>query len=164
MEFVQFHPSYDYTDFVEGLRPKPNDDGTIGFELQDGVFKEFVARARKNYEDSQKTTEVMNKEVSVQEAMINFFANVEIGVDTFKTINGNEFSITRIDDKRIDISIPNNATVNKLTLNIDEVRKMLESDIQFTKIKDVAAFFGKTFATQAYSYDFAIYNAIRAHV
>lgn len=163
VEFVQFHPSYDYTDFVEGLRPKPNDDGTIGFELRDGVFKEFVARARKNYEDSQKTTEIMEKEVSVQEAMIDFFANVEIGVDTFKTINGNEFSITRIDDKHIDISIPNNATVNKLTLNMDEVRKMLESDIQFTKIKDVAAFFGKTFATQAYSYDFAIYNAIRAH-
>ena len=51
--FVQFHPSYDYTDFVEGLRPKANGDGTLGFELKDGVFKEFVARARDNYyEDS----------------------------------------------------------------------------------------------------------------
>ena len=54
VEFVQFHPSYDYSDFVEGLRPKINDDGTMGFELQDGIFKKFVARARKNYEDSQK--------------------------------------------------------------------------------------------------------------
>ena len=32
---MQFHPSYDYSDFVEGLRPKVNDDGTMGFELQD---------------------------------------------------------------------------------------------------------------------------------
>lgn len=47
IEFVQFHPSYDYTDFVEGLRPKTNDDGTMGFELQDGVFKQFVAKALK---------------------------------------------------------------------------------------------------------------------
>ena len=39
VEFVQFHPSYDYSDFVEGLRPKVNDDGTMGFELQDGIFK-----------------------------------------------------------------------------------------------------------------------------
>lgn len=55
VEFVQFHPSYDYTDFVEGIRPKVNDDGTMGFELQDGIFKKFIARARKNYEDSQKS-------------------------------------------------------------------------------------------------------------
>ena len=40
---------------MEGLRPRLNDDGTMGFELQDGVFKKFVARARKNYENSQKS-------------------------------------------------------------------------------------------------------------
>ena len=44
--FVQFHPSYDYTDFVEGLRPtRPNQDGNIGFERKDGVFKMFCAKA-----------------------------------------------------------------------------------------------------------------------
>ncbi|MFA5575631.1 MAG: AAA family ATPase [Brumimicrobium sp.] len=45
-EFVQFHPSYDYTDFVEGLRPtKPDSSGSIGFELKNGVFKEFCKKA-----------------------------------------------------------------------------------------------------------------------
>lgn len=43
--FVQFHPSYDYTDFVEGLRPKNQSSGEIGFERKDGVFKEFCKRA-----------------------------------------------------------------------------------------------------------------------
>lgn len=42
--FVQFHPSYDYTDFVEGLRPY-GDSGEIGFERKDGVFKEFCKNA-----------------------------------------------------------------------------------------------------------------------
>ena len=121
VEFVQFHPSYDYSDFVEGLRPKINDDGTMGFELQDGIFKKFVARARKNYEDSQKTREDVEKEVTVQESMKEFFSDIEFGVDTFKTINGNEFTITGVDDGHIHISIPGNASVNRLALNLDEV-------------------------------------------
>ena len=50
VEFVQFHPSYDYADFVEGLRPKLNPDGSMGFSLQDGIFKRFVDRARKDFE------------------------------------------------------------------------------------------------------------------
>ncbi|MBO5428160.1 MAG: AAA family ATPase [Prevotella sp.] len=45
-DFVQFHPSYDYTDFVEGLRPTPPDrNGNIGFERKDGVFKAFCKKA-----------------------------------------------------------------------------------------------------------------------
>lgn len=45
-EFVQFHPSYDYTDFVEGLRPTaPDKNGNIGFERKDGVFKKFCKDA-----------------------------------------------------------------------------------------------------------------------
>ena len=43
--FVQFHPSYDYTDFVEGLRPKRDDDGNVGFERKNGVFKDFCKKA-----------------------------------------------------------------------------------------------------------------------
>ena len=162
VEFVQFHPSYDYSDFVEGLRPKVNDDGTMGFELQDGIFKKFVARARKNYEDSQKSKETVEKELSVQEAMAEFFASVELGEDTFKTIKGQEFTITSVDDRHINLSIPGNATSNKLSLNIDEIRKMLESGRKFENIKDITTFFGKLNATQGYSYDFAIYNAIKA--
>lgn len=162
VEFVQFHPSYDYSDFVEGLRPKINDDGTMGFELQDGIFKKFVARARKNYEDSQKSVEVVKKEVTAQEAMEEFFSGVEFGVDTFRTINGSEFTVTSVDDRHINISIPGNAMANRLTLNLDEVRKMLESGQKFEKIKDITTFFRKTYATQGYSYDFALYQAIKS--
>lgn len=49
--FVQFHPSYDYTDFVEGLRPKKsNGNNGVDFELMDGVFKKFCLKALEDQE------------------------------------------------------------------------------------------------------------------
>lgn len=162
VEFVQFHPSYDYSDFVEGLRPKLNEDGTMGFELKDGIFKRFANRAKKNYEDSLKSKETIEKEITAQETLTDFLSNIEFGVDTFKTVSSNEFTITGVDESHINISIPGNPTVNKLALSMDDMRKMLESGQEFEKVRDITEFFGKTFSTQAYSYNFAIYKEIKA--
>ena len=54
---VQFHPSYDYTDFVEGLRPKLEDEANVGFELRPGEFKRFCAEALSNFLDSTKDSQ-----------------------------------------------------------------------------------------------------------
>ncbi|WP_241672640.1 McrB family protein [Streptococcus parasanguinis] len=47
IDFVQFHPSYDYTDFVEGFRPSEAENNQIGFSLKPGKFKEFIGKAQK---------------------------------------------------------------------------------------------------------------------
>ena len=163
VEFVQFHPSYDYSDFVEGLRPKINDDGSMGFELKDGIFKSFVSRARRNYENSQKPKEIVEKETSVQESMKNFFDNIELGVDVFKTLTGNSFYVSSIDDNFIHITIPGNDVVNKLVLSVGEIKQMLESGLTFNRVKDITNFFNKQFASQAYSYEFVILKAIQSN-
>ena len=161
MEFVQFHSSYDYSDFVEGIRPKMNEDGSMGFELQEGIFKRFVDKARKNLENSQKSKEKIKQELSANTVMANFFDSIEYGVQEFYTIKGNKFTVTDVDEKYIYIAIPGNKTVDKLNLNIDEVRKMLESGRDFEKVSDITNFFGKQFATQNYSYDFVLFKEIK---
>lgn len=162
VEFVQFHPSYDYSDFVEGLRPKLKDDGTMGFKLQDGIFKKFVARARENYENLQESKETIEKEMSVQEAISDFFSNINFGVDAFKTVNGNEFTITDMDDKQINIFIPKNPVIKKLPLSLDRIRKLLESGKDFGAVNELTTFFGQSHGSQINSYEFVIYKEIRA--
>lgn len=44
MDMVQFHPSYDYTDFIEGIRPNLSGQN-VGYTLKNGSFKRFCRRA-----------------------------------------------------------------------------------------------------------------------
>jgi predicted RNA-binding protein with PUA-like domain len=48
LEFVTFHQSYSYEDFVEGLRPKLDSagKGEVNYEIKDGVFKRLCQRAK----------------------------------------------------------------------------------------------------------------------
>ena len=46
--FVQFYPGYDYSNFVEGYKPIKGGDGSLGFELKDGIFKKFANEASRS--------------------------------------------------------------------------------------------------------------------
>ena len=46
VRIVQFHPSYSYEDFVQGLRPRVSADGQLGYELVEGPLLEVAERAR----------------------------------------------------------------------------------------------------------------------
>ncbi len=54
VEFVTFHQSYGYEEFVEGLRPAPNEGGQAGFRLvpTPGVLKRIAERARGDLENA----------------------------------------------------------------------------------------------------------------
>lgn len=50
IEFTTFHQSYSYEDFIEGIRPVIEDDGTetegkLAYRVEDGVFKRFCQQA-----------------------------------------------------------------------------------------------------------------------
>ncbi len=44
---LQFHPSFTYEDFIEGIKPKGvTENGNIRFEIVNGVFKDFCIKAK----------------------------------------------------------------------------------------------------------------------
>ncbi|TEU15748.1 MAG: AAA family ATPase [Anaerolineales bacterium] len=45
-EFVTFHQSFSYEEFVEGLKPLTDNDGQIRYEVLDGVFKQICRQAK----------------------------------------------------------------------------------------------------------------------
>lgn len=161
-KFVQFHPSYDYTDFVEGLRPIEKGDGQLGFERKDGVFKEFCREAIKNLIDSEKSIESLTKEMSWQEKLDRFVEDsIEEGTK-FKTVNGSEFIISEIKNHSIVIHNEQNEKTTQVAVNADEILELLTNEVPLNIVRDIRNYFSRKFGTQPDSYAFVIAKAIRA--
>lgn len=48
VEMIQFHQSYGYEDFVEGIRPETNESGQLVYEVRPGIIRELSAKADLN--------------------------------------------------------------------------------------------------------------------
>ena len=161
VEFVQFHPSYDYTDFVEGLRPSLGIDGKMEFVLKDGIFKSFIEKARVDYENYfNKSKNILKKQELIQNIIDEFLSNSLTSMQCFKTKTGNSFNIIKFDEKYIVISIPSNNIANILQLSLKKIKDLLMSGRTFETVKDVIEFLGGKQYSQKDSYYFSIYKEL----
>ena len=160
--FVQFHPSYDYTDFVEGLRPKQVDGSDqIGFERKDGVFKAFCEKALKNLVDSRKSENELKIELSQKEQINNFLSNSIANEDTFFTTKGNTFFIKSFDEKHIIINYKSKDenTSGNVKIKYSDLEILLKEKrkIERTEVKKLT---GRSVERQEDTYSTIIINKI----
>lgn len=88
IEFVTFHQSYSYEDFVEGIRPDLKSEDLKYIEHK-GIFKEIVNRAKEKETDN--FDEAYNKLIEkIQEYCAD---NSKICFDELKTNGGKQFGI-----------------------------------------------------------------------
>lgn len=129
-KMVQFHPSYDYTDFVEGLRPVKNSESNqINFERKDGVFKSFCKKALKNWNDSKKTNENLKEEYSLAAAFSDLCEKIQSGeITKLELRNGDFAEIQGVNDDLTSIYIKSkNSSVNEhYTVSSNRLSKLAE--------------------------------------
>ena len=161
--FVQFHPSYDYTDFVEGLRPLDDDGGNVGFERKDGVFKEFCAKALENLTDSQKSLQTLQQETSVRD-LIDDFVQDAIDSDLKLETQGtkNVFHIIENKAKHITIDIPKNEKTRVIALPKSDLITLLENKVDISGSKDIQLYFQRKYRTQQDSYTYVLYEKLKS--
>lgn len=141
--FVQFHPSYDYTDFVEGLRPLTRADGTVGFELKQGIFTNFIKKAQQNFDLSQKSESEQTLEKQAIVSLDAYLDNIVLGEDVLETVRGNQFYFAAINDEYIELVVPQNKIANRIVLTRTDIQDMLAAKQVFNQVKDVTNFFTK---------------------
>ncbi|MBO7476545.1 MAG: AAA family ATPase [Salinivirgaceae bacterium] len=161
--FVQFHPSYDYTDFVEGLRPLNDDSGNVGFERKDGVFKTFCAKALENLLDSQKSLQTLQQETSVRDLIEDFVQDAiesDIKLETQGTRN--VFHIIENKAKHITIDIPKNEKTRVISLPKSDLITLLENKVEISGSKDIQLYFQRKYRTQQDSYTYVLYEKLKS--
>ena len=160
--FVQFHPSYDYTDFLEGLRPIQVDNENVGFEHRDGIFKAFCAKALKNYLDSQKSPNSFHQQTLIYSLLDDFIQNAIDNGTIFHTATKNNFRVIGDSDKRIKILIElPGIKNNEIGIPKKDLIKLLENDNNNLVLKDVREICGRKVRIQSDSYVFTLYSELR---
>lgn len=160
--FVQFHPSYDYTDFVEGLRPLTRADGAMGFELKQGIFTNFIKKAQQNVDLSKKSESEQTREKQAIVSLDAYLENIVLGEDILETMRGNQFYFATVDDEQIELVVPQNKIASRIVLNRSDLQSMLAAQQTFTQAKDVAHFLTKSQRNrQVDSYYLAVFKDIK---
>ena len=161
-EFVQFHPSYDYTDFVEGLRPIQENAGEVGFERRDGVFKKFCVLAMKNLLDSKKSIQALQQESSVRDLLEDFIEKaLEENIKFETSGTKNVFYISDNKEKSIIVKVPANEKTSEVALPKTDLTTLLENNVPISGGKDIQTYFQRKYRTQQDSYVYVLYNLLK---
>jgi len=114
INFTTFHQSMDYEEFIEGLRPTP-ENGNIAYEVEDGIFKRMCNKAKVKSENNfEGAYNQLIKQITE--------ANNEILV--IKTKTGKDFGISVNRNGNLNLHTGNKQT-KQGTLTKDNILKQL---------------------------------------
>ncbi|NTW32038.1 MAG: AAA domain-containing protein [Bacteroidetes bacterium] len=121
IEFITFHQSYSYEDFIQGLRPDVENEGSLSFERKDGVFKRISDIAHQNLLDSYRENDA-KKDFDL--VFSEFISPINEGETHKIEVPMKKVSLFVIGITRKSIEFRKNDGDSIHTLSIDTLRKM----------------------------------------
>lgn len=164
IEFVTFHQSYGYEEFIEGIKAVPpkekgNENGAkMIYKVVSGIFKKVSNRAKENYENSNKTTTQLIQEKSLKQKIEQFLNDTLEAQSEFTKTKGGKFKIKDLSENSISIfTQDSNYSENLIELDIGELTKILSSEIDIKTSRQLAKdIFGINNQRQKDTYYFSI--------
>lgn len=171
IEFVTFHQSYGYEEFVEGIKalspddPKNSTDDLI-YKVEKGIFKELAIKAKENYENSKKTKQKLSQEKSLKQKVEEFLNNSLEEEKEFEKTKGGKFRVKDLSEKTITLfTEDSNYSENALNLDIEEFYEILDSKIELKTSRQLAKeIFGVNNQRQKDTYYFSMYKEFNTQV
>lgn len=110
MEFVQFHPSFGYEDFIDGLKPEL-ENGHVNLKLKNGVFKQFCIDATNALKKTREENKDKAKKDQIEPPKYYFLVD-EINRADLSAVLGEVLSCLE-EDKRLDFEFKDDKLVKK---------------------------------------------------
>lgn len=112
--FVTFHQAFSYEDFVEGLKPRSEADGSVSYSVEPGIFKRIVARAMDNWLMSRQSSRTASFEEALEQLQDSWERDRDMKF-TMRT-KGYEFSVLGFTETSIRFKKASGGTGHTLSL------------------------------------------------
>lgn len=138
IEFITFHQSYGYEEFVEGIKAETK-DGEIQYDIKAGIFKKLSNKAKENFENSKKAPEELAQE-KTQRQKLDMFLNDSLEDEReFLKTKGGKFKIIALDENEIKVHTEDsNYSNQEITLKIDEFLEIIKAQKLFDTSRQMA--------------------------
>lgn len=166
LEVVQFHPNYNYEDFVEGLKATTQGSQVI-FKTEDGIFKQFCLKALVANLPQETNEVVENSFDEIYKSYCNYIQPL-VGKDYCFTKNNSKLILIAVNERGItaryrfrdrENKIP---AVTEFLISKNNLRKVIDAEINPNEVKNlrselypiVGHIAGELFAVYRHLYDF----------
>ncbi len=133
IEFITFHQSYSYEEFIEGIKAESDEEGNIRYEVKSGVFKELVERALENFENFFKDKEKLSKEEEFYKKLEILKDKIEEEIEKkgFYQLEDTIVYIERVTENSFRYKSKN--WQNAISMSFEDLKKLYLNDIRERK-------------------------------